>query len=135
MATDKNVKIVIGGTTYYFPACHVYRRLNKIINEIPLPRESEGFDLLMASDVINVTGEWLDDTASEYDAKTAFQRYSAFFTAWKSTGGKGTFTWGSGPHSETFHIMARNLDADKESGEGSIMTYNFEFAIVKAPEE
>ena len=56
--SDKNVKIVAGGTTYYFPHSTVNRRLDKQINEIQTPKKSTGFDLLMSSDGYSITGRW-----------------------------------------------------------------------------
>ena len=134
--SDKNVKIVAGGTTYYFPHSTVNRRLDKQINEIQTPKKSTGFDLLMSSDGYSITGRWLDDHEDkDYDSKTAFQRYLAWVEYWKETGGQATLTWSSGTGAtkatETETVMVRYCDFNKDSGDGQIIEYNLRLAIVK----
>lgn len=130
---DKNVTITTpaDGQVYYFPGCHVYRGLDKTLQEIPLPKESQGLDLLMSTDGFRVTGVWKDDETGQYDGKTAFRRYIDF-VAYAKTVGKGmTFSWSSGPDTETLNVMVRGLDFDKDSGDGKIVSYNIDLAIVK----
>jgi len=134
---DKNVTVTTpAGTVYHFPSCHVARRLDKNVEQMPTPVETTGIDLKQATDSYTLTGRWKDDPGSDYDGLGAFERYVAWMTFWKATGGKGSFSWSSSTNGKTTReektIMVLTCDFDKDSGDGAIIEYNIRLAIVKA---
>lgn len=121
------ISLVNGGNTFYFPSCHIWRRLNKNLILIKLPKINIGADLLRWTEEIRIEGVWLDDDVDKkYDSRTAFARYDAFFNLF-SKGSPGEIAqkasilvWGS----YRYKILVKSFSCTKAGGEGTAMNYN-----------
>jgi hypothetical protein len=127
MAGPKNIKLTVGGRTYYFTFCKVWREMQKNLVIFKLAKQNKGRDLLRVEDRFHVSGMWFDDDdANDYDGLTAFVRYKNFMSQAKyglstmNIGPTCLFTWGD----YSYRVKIENPTFSKMSGEGDRIEYD-----------
>jgi len=130
--SDKTVYVKIGGNTFYFPGVHPFRRLEKDITKIKLPKKTVGRDFRRTSETFNLRGVWQDDITGDYDSKYAFDRYLLLFavvkygTTTSTTGPDCYLTW----QTSTYKCKCKTIKPSKYAGHGTDIEYDITFVRV-----
>jgi len=124
--TDKNIKIVIGPATFYFPAANIHRELTKNILLLKLPKRNVGRDFLRSSEQFRISGVWRDDDVDKlYDSLTAVARYESIRNYAKNgrvggnIGMRCYLSWGD----YKYTTFIKGFKATKTSGQGTDIEY------------
>lgn len=129
---DKNVYITPTGdkgSTYYFPACHIWIHLDKHLSELPIPKGSMALDLLLSARTMRLTGNWRDDYGKdEFDGLHAWARLVQFVKENEDEAIIYQFHWGIGTLEEpNLYVKVISIDSDREGGYKGVMPYNIVF--------
>lgn len=122
-----NVYMQIGSNIFYFPSVHIFRRLEKDITLLKLPKTNIGIDFLRTTETFTLKGTWRDDNIdSQYDGLTAFDRYLRFMSLIKYgsstaiTGPNCYLTW----KDHTYICKVNSFKPGKYSGHGYDLDYS-----------